>query len=386
MMRASPSLLWLVAIPVFLLATSCTPLTIAVMPGDALTAGTVPQPSTAPTPAPTSTPIDIPTPTPEPTLEPTLAALTAAQLRAIQPNELGWVLVLEYHDIAPGEDNEYNRTPDSFRADLAWLYVNNYYPIRFRDLTSGHIDIPAGKAPVALTFDDSTIGQFRYLEDGTIDPDSAMGILLDFAETHPDFPPVATFFPLLDVPLDERVLWGQPEYADQKLQTIIELGGEVGSHTVSHERLDLVSEERARWQLAFSTKWLEERIGNGYRVISLSLPFGAYPDDESWLRSGSSEGASYAFTGAAEVAGGPAPSPYTVGFDPYHIFRAQVIPVYIEGIFDLIEGRPTMQFISDGDPNTITIPTEETLDPWLGGLFDETRWPHYQVVRYERPR
>jgi peptidoglycan/xylan/chitin deacetylase (PgdA/CDA1 family) len=246
--------------------------------------------------------------------------------------------------------------------------------------------VPAGKKPVVLTFDDSSIGQFRYLDDGTVDPESAMGILLDFAEAHPDFPPVATFFPLLDVPLDERVLWGQPEYADQKLQKIIELGGEVGSHTVSHERLDQLGEERVRWQLAHSTQWLEERIGNGYLVLSLSLPLGAYPADEDWLRSGISEGASYAFTGAAEVAGGPAPSPFTIGFDPYHVFRIQMIPGYVDDIFTLIENQPAVQFVSDGHPRIITIPTEATLDPSLQGLFDATRWPQYTIVRYAKPQ
>jgi hypothetical protein len=224
------------------------------------------------------------------------------------------------------------------------------------------------------------------LANGTIDPESAMGILLDFAEAHPDFPPVATFFPLLDLELKERILWGQPKLADKKLRTIIELGGEVGSHTVSHERLDLVSPERTQWQLAFSAHWLEERIGNGYDVISLALPLGAYPADESLLHSGESEGVSYAYTGAAEVAGGPTPSPFATVFDPYHIMRAQAIPVYIENILALYEARPDLKYISDGDPSTITIPTEETLDPQLQGIFDKTQWQdQYAIVRYERP-
>lgn len=331
----------------------------------------------------------------EPTEEPTESAantepppvlLSRAAMQMLQPNEIGWALVMEYHLIQPGEDNEYSRTPDSLRADLEWLYEHDFYPIRFRDLSSGTINIPPGKSPVALTFDDSSPGQFRYLADGTIDPESAMGILLAFAETHRDFPAVATFFPLLDLELEERILWGQPELADQKLHTIIDLGGEIGSHTVSHEPLDLVGAERIQWQLAFSTFWLEERIGNDYDVISLALPLGAYPADESLLHSGESEGVSYAFTGAAEVAGGPTPSPYATVFDPYHIMRAQAIPVYIENVLALYEARPDLKYISDGDPTTITIPTEETLDPQLQGIFDEAEWSdQYSIVRYDRP-
>ena len=68
---------------------------------------------------------------------------------------------------------------------LVWLL----WPCVFAPAALGREPIP--DKLVVLTFDDSSIGQFRYLEDGTIDPDSAMGILLDFAEAHPDFPPVA---------------------------------------------------------------------------------------------------------------------------------------------------------------------------------------------------
>jgi peptidoglycan/xylan/chitin deacetylase (PgdA/CDA1 family) len=320
---------------------------------------------------------------PEPTPGP--VGLSEEELAEFRPNEIGWVLVLEYHLVYPGEDNVYNRTPASFRADLEWLHRNDYYPIRFRDLTAGTIDIPAGKSPVVLTFDDSDISQYRVLDDGSVDPESAMGVLMGFAEEHPDFPPVAVFFPLLDVDAPQRILFGQPEYANQKLQTIVALGGEVGSHSVSHERLDLVSEARVRWQLAFSSKWLAERIGDGYEIVSLSIPFGAYPANLDLIRSGESEGVSYAFTGAAEVAGGAALSPYAEGFRSYHIARAQVVPGYIESIYATFENRPTLKYVADGDPNTITVPTEETLDPEQRGIFDEARWAdEYEIVRYER--
>jgi peptidoglycan/xylan/chitin deacetylase (PgdA/CDA1 family) len=167
---------------------------------------------------------------------------------------------------------------------------------------------------------------------------------------------------------------------------IVDLGGEIGSHTVSHERLDLVSEERVRWQLAHSAQWLAERIGGDYEVISLSLPFGMYPTNEELIRSGESEGVTYAYTGAAEVAGGAELSPYATGFDPYHIARAQVVPGYIESIYATFENRPTLKYISDGDPNKLTIPEEETLDPEQQGNFEAARWQEqYEIVRYPRP-
>ncbi len=319
------------------------------------------------------------TPTPVP------ASLSAADLPTFRPNEVGWILVLEYHLILPGEDSTYSRTPESLRADLEWLHRNGYYPIRFRDLTSRMIDVPAGRSPVVLTFDDSDISQFRILADGSVDPTSGMGVLLTFAEEHPDFPAVATFFPLLEVDAPERILFGQPEHADAKLRQIVDLGGEVGSHTVSHERMDLAGEDRIRWQLAHSQRWLEERIGNGYTVVSLSLPFGGYPLNDALLRSGESEGIAYAYTGAAKVAGDAAWSPFSDQFDPYYVDRAQAIPDYIDSLYAMFERRPTLKFISDGDPNTITVPSEATLDPEQQGIFDEVRWAgQYEIVRYER--
>lgn len=338
-------------------------------------------------PALVGQPWDTVSPSPIQAVPPTAQAtgLGAADLQALRPNEVGWILVLEYHLILPGEDSTYSRTPESLRADLEWLYANEYYPIRFRDLTSGYIDVPAGRAPVVLTFDDSDISQFRMLTDGTVDPQSGMGVLLAFAEAHPDFPAVATFFPLQDVDVPERILFGQPEFADAKLKMIVELGGEVGSHTVSHERLDLVSEERIRWQLAHSQQWLEDRIGNGYEVVSLSLPFGSYPLNDALIRSGESEGIAYAYTGAAKVAGDASWSPFSQQFDPYYVDRAQAIPGYIDGMYGMFERRPTLKFISDGDPNTITVPSEATLDPEQQGVFDEARWAgQYEIVRYER--
>jgi peptidoglycan/xylan/chitin deacetylase (PgdA/CDA1 family) len=346
-----------------------------------------PEPTSTPapteTPEPTETATITPTPTPEPS--PTPSELTEAQLAEIKPNEMGWVPVLEYH-IIEGPDDVYRRSPESLRADLEWLYANGFYPIRMRDLTSGHIDVPAGRSPVVLTFDDSTIGQFRYLDDGTIDPDSAMGILLAFAEEHPDFPPVANFFVLIEVSEPSHMLFGQPELAQRKLQEIVEWGGEVGSHTYTHNRLDHLDAEQIQWQLAMSSQVIEEHIGNGYEVVSLCLPLGAYPDDESLLREGEAEGVSYHFTGALEVGGGPSHSPFSTEFDPYHVFRMQAIAGVFDYYFPFFEENPTVKFVSDGDPDTVTVPTEETLDDIQRGRFDESKVGERSVRRYERPR
>ena len=360
-------------------AQAAQPTTPAVSQAQSTTAATA---SIAPTVvAPTATLAPTPTGAATATIAPTAtpAGLSEADLARISPNEMGWVLVLEYHLIDEIE-GDYNRSPAGLRQDLEWLYANNFYPIRLRDFAAGVIDVPAGKSPVVLTFDDSSDGQFRYLPDGTLDPTSAMGVMQNFAAEHPDFPAVGVFFSLIEVSVPERVLFGQPESATRKLQEIVALGGEVGSHTYTHIRLDQADNDEIRWQLAFSSNELEDRIGAGYKVTSLSYPLGVFPADESIIYAGESQDISYAFSAAVDVSGGASPSPFSSNFDPYHIRRMQVLQGQIDYWFTLFEERPDLKFVSDGDPATITIPSEETLPEEQRGLLADGM----VVRRYER--
>src|SRR5690606_25844681 len=72
----------------------------------------------------------------------------------VQANELGRIPVLMYHRIVPTTESVYDRTPDDFRAELERLAREDYVPITTAELAAGRIDIPAGKHPVVLTFDD----------------------------------------------------------------------------------------------------------------------------------------------------------------------------------------------------------------------------------------
>ena len=127
-------------------------------------------------------------------------AATAADYA--KANELGLVAVMEYHRFGPKEER-WTRTPANFRKDLEFFYNNGYVTINARDLADRKINIPAGKKPLVLTFDDATDVQFRYLKgsDGKpdptkIDPDCAIGMLDAFAQKHPDFGTAGTFFVL----------------------------------------------------------------------------------------------------------------------------------------------------------------------------------------------
>jgi len=232
--------------------------------------------------------------------------------------------VLEYHKIGYPE-GRWTRTPENFQSDLEWLYENGYYPFNFRDILSTFEALPEGKTPVIITFDDSTSSQFRYLKNGKLDPQCAVGILKSFHEKHPDWPLRATFFVVIETNDKDRNLFGQPEnpnYQARKLRQLEEWGMEVGSHTYCHDRLSNVSLEQARHQLARASKMLEKNTGR--KPVSLALPMGLYPKDLSVL-SGKYQRTEYDFKLAAEVAGGLQPAPWEKGFDPLHIKRIQTI-------------------------------------------------------------
>src|SRR6185503_3904005 len=113
------------------------------------------------------------------------AALIFASFAGAQgpaANELGRVMILEYHKIDYPEER-WTRTPENFRRDLETLYAKGYRLQSLTGLVEGRITVPAGTTPVVLTFDDSSAGQFRYLDrNGSleIDPKSGVGVLEAF--------------------------------------------------------------------------------------------------------------------------------------------------------------------------------------------------------------
>ncbi len=255
----------------------------------------------------------------------------------------GQIMVLMYHIIAADVTRpEWTRTPAEFRDDIALLKADGYYPINLRDLAHRRVDVPAGKSPVVLTFDDSTPGQYRLLPDGSLDPQCAVGIM-QAAVTEGDWASRATFFPLLDVEACERVVFGQPEWKTEKLRNLVGWGYEVGSHTISHLRLNEIPAEEAKRQLALSKAMLEEMIGRGYVVESLATPYGAHPHSDG-LFSSAYKGIPYDYRAVVEVTGGPCPSPFSPEFDPLHIPRVNVTGVTLAELVEYFRQHPETRF------------------------------------------
>jgi hypothetical protein len=154
----------------------------------------------------------------------------------------------------------FDHTPDDFRAELERLAREDYVPITTAELAAGRIDIPAGKHPVVLTFDDGDPTTLTLGPDGTPAAGTAVRILLDVAAAHPGFRPVASMYVNAD------------PYG----------GGEAG-----------------------------------YAPSTLALPFGARPRNPELAV----QGPGYDYTAALLVGANPAPSPFSEDFTAQAIPR-----------------------------------------------------------------
>lgn len=275
-----------------------------------------------------------------------------------EANELGKIMVLQYHKIGYPEQR-FQRSPDNFRADLQHLYESGYYPVNFIDLVNGLPDVPPGKKPVVLTFDDSDISQFRVLNDNSIDANSAAGLILNFHNQYPqDWPPRATFFVLGDDTANHASIFGQPKWSKAKLQLLVEQGMEVGSHTVNHTNLAAVTAERISWELAVS-QYVLEQATPGYTVQSLAMPYGEFPYTTEFLKTGEWDNFEYTYAANAAAWGGATVSPFDPAFDPYRVSRIEVTGSWLDYWLTYFEENPYEYYVSDGDPSQLTFPQTE---------------------------
>jgi peptidoglycan/xylan/chitin deacetylase (PgdA/CDA1 family) len=288
------------------------------------------------------------------------AVLASAQAPVREPNELGRVMILEYHKIDTPEAR-WTRTPENFRRDLQRFWERGYRLVALTDYLDGKIALPAGTTPLILTFDDSSPGQFRYIQRGrdwVIDPECGLGILEAFAREHPGFGRAATFYVLPGANPPNR-LFNQPDLVTRKLQYLASQGYEIGNHSLWHAELGRYPESVVRDQLAGAQQWVQRHVP-GYRFRTMALPMGSYPKELGWAISGEAKGMTYKHDAILMVAGGAAPSPYARHFDPYHLPRIQAVDRDLDYWLTYFDRNPGERFVSDGDPGTITVASGST--------------------------
>lgn len=289
--------------------------------------------------------------------KPAITTVAAPKNLNYIPNELGKVMVLEYHLIGYPEDR-WRRTPENFRKDLQMLYDNDFYPVSVLDIAHGNLNVPAGKTPFAITLDDSSAGQFRYLEKNgqlVIDPNCALGIMEDFKKKHKDFPITATFYVLPAIKPTLR-LFAQPEYKKQKLEWLIKNGYEIGSHNWYHSMLSKLSDAEVQKHLSMFVKEIQAFIPN-YEVKTMALPLGMHAKNRALESKGQFEGTKYNHQAVLLVGSVSSVSPYSKDFKPLAIQRVQA-GEHTENpeTFMNSQIKHKTRFVSDGDPKTISAP------------------------------
>ncbi len=319
--------------------------------------------------------------------------LGAAGLALHRPNELGRIPILMYHAFTTDESrlDTWTVTPDIFRQHLQWLYDHDFFIVPLVDMINNEIKAPPGKHPVVLTFDDASSGQFRLLRDeaGTLspDPDTAVGVMEQFFDAHPDFGRGALF---AVVPTNCFRYEGEIVTCEERLDWLAGRGYEIANHTWWHENLHTVSDELFREQVGKTKIWIDERVAGRSNLSNvLVLPFCEWPRNEGqaqMIRDGFVYGGQdIVIAGVVEVGGGPSPSPSSGEWSRRSIARINTDPETWAYWTGRIEAGEVTVFTSDGNPATVTIP--ETLPEDIAGHWDAEWASAYgmRVIRYDAP-
>ncbi|MGC4107794.1 MAG: SH3 domain-containing protein [Thermomicrobiales bacterium] len=317
-----------------------------------------------------------------PEATPVAASPTDDQLRKAGVNELGVVPVLMYHTFTSDSANvtEWTRTFDGFRQQLQDLYDLGFTTISMRDLLENTIDVPLGRHPIVLTFDDASASQFLIDEqaDGSITPraNSAVGVLESFFADHPDFGHSAFFavvpnYCFADADIDELNSY---DSCQAKLDWLSGHGYEIGNHTLDHEDLSTVDVEEFVHQVGGTAAWIDEHVSGPANLSGvLVLPYGGRPAPGSavdqvmngWFRYG---GEDYHLDAIVDVAGGPMYSPSSTWFNPGKISRINSDPDSFDYLVKAVSGGEMLLYTSDGNPDTVTIPNP--IPDFLANEFD----------------
>lgn len=287
-------------------------------------------------------------------------------------NELGNVPIMMYHGIENVESAEYiggnvdkdgyNRTVKAFINDLEFYYKEGYRMVRLVDYIDGKINTDLGKSPIILTFDDGNKNNFNVLgkdENGNleIDPNCAVGILESFKKKYPDYNVTATFFVMDN-------LFNQSEYDKEKLEWLVNNGYDVGNHTKSHVNYKTVTKEEAEYQTGYMYEKLENIIPSKYVKI-IALPYGSpgakTHENFKYVLRGNYNNKEYITEASLRVGWMPEVSPFHKEFDKTFMKRVRAYDNNGKDfdITSVFEELKTTRYISDGDIDTITIPSSK---------------------------
>lgn len=197
--------------------------------------------------------------------------------------ETARIPILMFHNFHDREDR-YTVSPDNFRKLLFELYSNDFYSVDLGSFYKGDFsNVPVGKKPVLLTFDDAGRGQFVMNKDGSICGNSAVGILEEFYNSY-DFGRGGVMFVSYGINNNFRLPFEQNKFASDKLKFLLDNGYDIGYHTVFHPNNTNASINNIFEQYFLSSASLYKLLGEDYfnkiDITSYAHTFGAVPRNE----------------------------------------------------------------------------------------------------------
>ena len=276
--------------------------------------------------------------------------------KAQSVNEIGDIMVIMYHGI---KDNPpYHRSKDDFIRDLQYFYDNNYYLISMNEYLSQQINVPLGKTPIVLTFDDGLSSTFALIEN-EVDPESAIGILEAFVIEHDDFGKAATLF----IHATKQNFQGDGT-ALERLEWLVKNGYEIGNHSATHADLSKLSKDGLIKEIGQVDYFLKEFMPE-YDMLAITYPYGKRPEASliEHLAYNQYEGIEFGYEiGFREGPSSKMVPPSHIKFDPYNAPRVRGSEGEVQDLWwflDYYEKNSDQRYISDGNPNTIVVPKEK---------------------------
>lgn len=287
-------------------------------------------------------------------------------------NELGNVPIMMYHGIQNIDSTNYiggnidpdgyNRTVTAFINDLEFYYSSGYRMISLNDYINGNINVPLGKSPIILTFDDGLSNNIKVTgldekDNIIIDPNSAVGILESFKNKYPDYNVTATFFL-------NAGLFNQSEYDEKIIKWLIDNNYSIGNHSYSHADFSKIDESKTQEEIGRMYSILDSIIPNKY-INVVALPFGSpytiNSNNFKYILDGTYNNNEYNTISTLRVGWESEYSPFNKNFNKTFLKRIRAydnngLDFDIEMNFKLLEQN---KYVSDGDIDKIVIPSNK---------------------------
>lgn len=191
--------------------------------------------------------------------------------------------ILMFHKVGYQGDR-YSVTPNDFKEILENLHENNYYALSFEEFVNNDLsNVPIGKRPYLITFDDAHPTQFQFIK-GTNIPtkDCAVGVMEEFFKENKNAGKGAVFYQsAYGVDKEFIYIFGDMKTAKEKQDYLLNKGYDIGSHTTTHTNLAKANYKKVLEEINTIDAILEKETTSEYleetkkqNKRSLALPYG----------------------------------------------------------------------------------------------------------------